>query len=118
MQPTGGQFAEYLDGARWAVISRLAPGGYLLPHRDKGPHLSRVQIPLEAGGWYWDERVGTIQMTAGVNVVRHHLAHCVWNDTDRDRIHLVVDRDPQHADGPFQRYPVEVCAELVTFLNL
>lgn len=116
MYPGAERFKGYLTGpVEWAVISRLDPGGYLLPHRDKGPYYTRTHIPLEPGGWYWDEEVGAVQMELGVHVVRHHLTHAVWNDTDHPRVHLVIDRHPVHGDGAFGIRP-DACPELTRFL--
>lgn len=117
LQPAAKEWAQFLHGATWAVVSKLSPGGYLLPHRDKGPYSHRIQIPLQAGGWYWDAYQGTRQMEPGPNVVRHHLPHCVWNDGPTDRIHLVIDRPPIHGDEAFELYPAEVCPELSEFLT-
>lgn len=116
--PSAERFSEYLTDAYWAVISKLSPGGYLLPHQDKGPHYTRIQIPLEEGGWYWDDQVGALRMQLGVaNTVRHHRPHSVWNDTDHDRIHLVIDRLPSHSDGPFIAYNPQICPPLHRFLT-
>lgn len=118
-RPAATRFAEWLDPTVvWAVVSRLEPGGYLLPHRDKGPWWPRVHVPIEPAGWYWDTEVGAIQFDQpGTEyVVRHHLPHAVWNDTNRVRIHLVIDRGTQHGTGTYETYP-DACTELTDWLN-
>lgn len=76
-----------------AYLSCLDPGGYIKPHQDRGPHYERWQIPIRPAGWF---RVGDdlIQQEAGVPFrVEHWQWHEVVNDTDRQRIHLIVDRN-------------------------
>lgn len=106
-KPEADRFREWLTGdVRWAVVSRMNPGGYILPHRDKGPWRTRTQYPLHPAGWYWDEAQGVVAMTEPREyLVRHDVAHAVWNDTDRDRIHLVIDRGDPAGDGPFELHP-------------
>jgi hypothetical protein len=110
---------KYLEGAYWAVLSRLAPGGYLLPHRDKGPYYTRTHIPLEPAGWYWDELGGAqrFDVVGQSYRVNHHRAHAVWNDSDTYRTTLVIDREPVEGNGSFKSYPTTICPELVTWLD-
>lgn len=119
-QPAATLYEEWLTGdVRWAVLSELEPGGYLLPHRDKGPWRHRVQVPIEPGGWYWDLAQGTIAFPEPdvEYQVNHHLPHAVWNDTSWTRIHLVIDRGEPHGDGPFELHPTHLCPELTAFLQ-
>lgn len=81
----------------WA---RLGPGGFIIPHIDAAPFYDRWHIPVEPAGWFWQngekfqpERMVPFQ-------VQHWLPHAVWNDTDKDRIHLIIDRDWQPPEAP------------------
>jgi hypothetical protein len=123
--PAGEPFTEWLTSdpvygpVVTAAVGKLSPGGYILPHRDKGPWRHRTHVPLEPAGWYWDETQGAVQLDVrGVEYpVYHHLPHAVWNDTDRMRVHLIIDRGDIHSDGPFIAYPTSVCPELAAFLT-
>lgn len=81
----------------WA---KLGPGGFIIPHRDAGPWWDRWHIPVEPAGWFWEdgERLEPDWMVPFR--VRHWLPHAVWNDTDRERVHLIVDRAERPADAP------------------
>lgn len=70
-----------------AWVSSLEPGGYILPHIDAGPYRERWQVPIIPGS------LNDLQAVAGVAFpVAHWEPHSVVNDTDRPRIHLVIDR--------------------------
>lgn len=75
-------------GSGW--VSRIEPGGFIIPHRDAGPYKRRYQIPIEPAGWFWSEATGWFQPTGRFDV-QHWLPHAVVNTTNRPRIHLVVD---------------------------
>lgn len=71
-----------------AWLSWLEPGGFILPHLDAGPYRERWQVPFQPAG-----TMNGQPAEAGVAFpVRHWEPHSVANDTDRPRIHLVVDR--------------------------
>jgi hypothetical protein len=108
---TGGQFwapsapfAFVLDefAPVWSAwISRVEPGGLIHPHIDAGPYRERWQVPIQPAGL-----MNGVEAVAGVPFrVKHWERHSVENDTDRPRIHLVIDRavmvDPRAT--PFQR---------------
>jgi hypothetical protein len=87
-----------------AWVSWLAPGGYILPHVDAGPYRERWQVPLRPAG-----EMDGVEATAGEAFrVRHWEPHSVTNQTDRARVHIVIDRDVvvDAACVPFQRVEV------------
>lgn len=95
---------EQYSPIREAFISRLLPGGFIIPHRDAAPWYERWQIPIHAAGRFDDMRP-----TDGVPFrVTHWQPHFVANDTDRPRVHLVIDRDIELdlPPEPFQTFPV------------
>ncbi len=109
-QPHSGWFGFVWDAVGPVVdctLSRLDPGGFIVPHRDAGPWRERWQIPIVTSGeWHADPPITPI---AGVPfLARHWEPHAVTNRGDRPRIHLVidrsvlVDRDPL----PFATFPV------------
>lgn len=78
----------------WAAwLSWIDPGGFILPHRDAGPWRERWQVPVStAGSMLTDD--GLREAEDGVPFrVEHWRTHAVVNDSDRPRIHLVIDRD-------------------------
>lgn len=77
-------------------LSCLAPGGYIRPHADAGPWRERWHVPIQAAGLFNDDR----PVDAVPFQVAHWAKHSVTNDTDHNRIHLVIDRDV--AAGPEQ----------------
>lgn len=101
------EFADVLaqfTPVRAAWLSRIEPGGYVLPHIDAGPYCERWQIPFTTDGalFHGDEMV-----THEVGVpfqVRHFDWHEVRNESDADRVSLVVDRAVLLAvpSGPFR----------------
>lgn len=71
-----------------AWLSRIDPGGFIVPHRDAGPYRERWQIPIATAG-----TLNGIPAEDGVPFqVWHWLPHWVENPSDRPRIHLVIDR--------------------------
>ena len=82
-----------------AWLSHIEPGGDIPLHRDASPWLERWQIPIQPAGSFIIDGEEQEQ-TAGVPFqVAHWLWHRVVNDTDRARIHLVVDRDVVAHEG-------------------
>jgi hypothetical protein len=95
---------EQYNPIREAFISQLQPGGFIAPHRDAPPWYERWQIPIHAAGRFDDARP-----TDGVPFrVTHWLPHFVANDTDRPRVHLVIDRDIELdlPPAPFETFPM------------
>ena len=87
-----------------AWLSRIEPGGYVLPHIDAGPYFERWQIPFTVDGAliHGDE---TVALEAGVPfLVRHFDWHEVRNAGPGDRVSLVIDRAVPLAvpSGPFR----------------
>lgn len=81
----------------WA---RLGPGGFIAPHIDAAPFWDRWHIPVEPAGWFWQDGEQFQPQHMVPFQVQHWLPHAVWNDTDRDRIHLIVDRQWQPPEAP------------------
>jgi hypothetical protein len=84
-----------------AWVARVPPRGFIGPHIDQGPYHERWHVPIHPAGTFDGRKV-----KAGVSFpVKHWEAHRVDNDTDRDRIHLVIDRDVwvDVPAAPFQR---------------
>lgn len=105
--PAADQFASVLDvfaPVRAAFLSWLDPGGFIAPHRDRGPYYERWQVPIQASGWFDDER----PVDGVAFPVEHWKPHAVWNDGDQPRIHIVIDRDipAGHPPEPFTAFPV------------
>lgn len=76
-----------------AWLSWIDPGGFIVPHRDAGPWRERWQVPIAAAGRFHHD-TDTFAPADGVAfAVQHWRPHAVVNDTDRPRIHVVVDRD-------------------------
>ena len=85
-------------------VARVAAGGFIGPHIDEGPYFERWHVPIIPAGTF-DGRV----VQAGVAFpVQHWAPHRVDNPTDRDRIHIVIDRDVpvDVPPAPFQRIEV------------
>ena len=79
-----------------AFYARLDPGGFVIPHIDAGPWFDRWHVPVEPAGGFWQS--GEYLRPTEVFQVKHWLPHAVFNDSDRPRVHLIVDRD---APPPF-----------------
>jgi hypothetical protein len=72
-----------------AWVSRIEPGGLVHRHIDAGPYRERWQVPIQPAGV-----MNGVEAVAGIPFrVRHFEPHSVENDTDRARIHIVIDRD-------------------------
>jgi len=90
--------ATHLDALRLGrvMIVALKPGGIITPHRDEGAYAryyERFHISLlsDDGNLFTcgDE---TIHMEAGTAwTFDHHKEHSVVNDSERERIHLIMD---------------------------
>jgi hypothetical protein len=84
-----------------AWIAKVPPQGRIAPHIDQGPYHERWHVPIHPAGTF-DGR----ECEAGVSFpVAHWAPHQVDNPTDRDRIHLVIDRDVwvDVPSAPYQR---------------
>lgn len=81
------------------LITRLSPGGKMLPHNDNDgvygtqPDLARYHIVLNgAVGSLFRSGNETVEMrTAEVWWFNAHLEHEVYNGSEEDRVHLLVD---------------------------
>lgn len=74
-----------------AWYAKLDPGGFILPHIDRGPYYERWHIPVEPGGWYWDQEQGFITAPTEPFQVRHWVPHCVANPGPKPRVHLIIE---------------------------
>jgi hypothetical protein len=80
--------AEF-DPVWTAWIAKVPAHGFIGPHIDEGPYHERWHVPIIPAGTF-DGR----EVEAGVSFpVAHWRPHRVDNPTDRDRVHLVIDRD-------------------------
>lgn len=96
-----------------AWLARLEPGGFIAPHRDRGPWFERWHVPIWTAGEWGD---GHVPEPGVAFQVRHWEPHSVWNPTDRPRTHLIIDRDVQVDRPPagLETYPIpDRYAELV-----
>lgn len=82
------EFAPVYD----AWLSWIDPQGFIVPHRDGGPHRERWQVPIQARGEFHAGEPFT-PVEGKCFAVRHWQPHSVMNDTDQPRIHVVIDRD-------------------------
>lgn len=62
-----------------AWLSSIDPGGFVVAHRDAGPHRERWQVPVTPARAPFR--------------VSHWEPHEVRNTTDHPRVHVVIDRD-------------------------
>lgn len=87
-----------------ASLTRLAPGGFIAPHRDAPPWRERWQVPIAGGVWG-----GGVVRDPGVpHRVEHWLPHSVWNPAPGPRYTLLIDVDrlldlPMQ---PFETFPI------------
>lgn len=96
VQPAAKPWLPVLDEFEpvWeAWISWINPGGFVIPHRDAGPWRERWQIPIIAGGVLSNDDDDVHPVNGQPFQVRHWVRHSVANDSDRPRVHLVLDRD-------------------------
>lgn len=105
--PAAEAFAEVLEEfapVRECWLSRISPGGFIVPHRDGAPWFERWQVPIHTAGVF----TGYHPAAGKPFRVEHWKTHSVWNDTNHDRIHLVIDRDIRldFEPMPFATYPI------------
>lgn len=94
---------ERFHPVRDAWVSWIEPGGFIVPHKDKGPHMERWQIPVVAGDF------DGVDAVAGVPFrVEQWKTHSVWNLRAAPRVHVVIDRDitANPDSSPFVALPV------------
>lgn len=109
-QPLAEAFRFVLDAftpVAESWLSWIDPGGFIVPHRDAGPWHERWQVPIRAAGRFHEDRTH-IPADGEAFPVRHWEPHAVVNDTERPRIHLVIDRDVwlTHSAEPFALFPI------------
>jgi hypothetical protein len=75
-------------------FSKLLPGGFAVPHVDASPYYDRWHIPLEPAGVFWQDGV-YMEAPTEPFPVKHWLPHAVFNQQNKPRVHLMVDRDVQ-----------------------
>lgn len=81
-------FSEPIKHARW---TSLLPGGFIHPHIDGAPWHFRWQIPVQPAGYFWQNGMTFEPQMNEIFEVQHWEPHAVWNPTDIERIHIVVD---------------------------
>lgn len=86
-------------------LASIMPGGFIVPHIDQGPYKERWHVPIRAAGYYWEKGSHPVEPQFGIPfLVRHHLPHAVFNTTNTERIHLIVDRGvPPEGNPPFAK---------------
>ncbi len=72
--------------------AKLDPGGFIIPHVDKGPWRERWHYPISGQGSVWQKDIGTIQSHDPYRM-NHHKPHAVYNPFDEPRIVLIVEYD-------------------------
>jgi L-proline cis-4-hydroxylase len=97
-----------LTGLRFARLTRLAPGTVVLPHRDYvelESDLVRIHVPLQtAPEAYASEEETVYRMGQGeVWFLDATRAHSIGNFATRNRIHLLLDFQPQEPRAVFRR---------------
>lgn len=92
LAPFGWVLGEFAP-VRSAWLSVIEPGGYIVPHVDGGPYWERWQVPIHPSGRMVEDGRELTQLAGVPFRVRQWLTHEVVNDGDRDRVHLVIDRD-------------------------
>lgn len=85
---------DEFDPIHDAWLSSIEPGGYIVAHRDKGPHRERWQVPVSTAGWMEQNGMRSAAVDGVPFRVEQWLTHAVGNPTTRPRIHLVIDRAP------------------------
>lgn len=73
----------------------LEPGGFILPHIDKGPYFVRWHYPIEPAGyvWQWGNEPELLFEPSEPFEIAHWESHAVWNPPDKRRVHLIVELD-------------------------
>lgn len=96
---------QWLNGEyqpiKQAWLSRILPGGYVLPHRDASPYYERWQIPVEpAGSLEYHDHDPVPEHTHPAEAgVAFRVEHWRWHSVQvphREgiaRLHIVLDRD-------------------------
>lgn len=74
-----------------AWLSRIQPGGYIVGHTDASRWRQRWHIPIQAAGITALEDIAEPAKVGVPFRVQQWLPHEVWNHSDRDRIHLIID---------------------------
>jgi hypothetical protein len=75
-----------------AWLSWIDPEGFIVLHRDAGPHRERWQIPVSTAGWMEQNGMRSTAVDGVPFRVEQWLPHAVGNPTTKPRIHLVIDR--------------------------
>lgn len=90
---------------RDAWLSWIDPGGFIVRHRDRGPHRERWQVPVATAGWMEQDGRRIVAVDGVPFRVWQWLPHAVGNPDDRPRVHLVIDRDivAEPTRNPFTR---------------
>lgn len=98
----------------------VLPGGFSLVHTDDAhPPKERWQIPIVPNGCFWSEEKG-IQRNKDPYKVEHWKKHAFWNDTDQERIHILLeyDRSPENSfQSDFTVFPNEKISELIKMVE-
>ena len=97
---------SFLDISKALIVkswyAKLDPGGFIVPHVDKGPWVERWHYPISGQGYVWQEgEVGRSPKSSasyyprGQNpyAVLHHQVHAAWNPFDEPRVVLIVEYD-------------------------
>lgn len=84
----GWVFEAFDAPVKSASLTRIAPGGFILPHRDQGPFFERWQVPILTAGVWGD---GFAPEPGEAHRVEHWRTHSVWNTSDTPRVVLLVD---------------------------
>lgn len=87
---------------------KLEPGGFIIPHVDKGPWVERWHYPIQPAGYVWTEAEGIMAAPSEPFPIQHWLPHAVWNPDDHPRIHLIVEYDQpiDHPVSDLVLYPI------------
>ena len=103
--------SEALDrsGGRVAFsgwYAKLDPGGFIVPHIDKGPWRERWHYPISGQGSVWQDwdnngsatlrHIVSVGEVFGAYRMNHHKPHAVFNQFDQPRIVLIVEYPDQH----------------------
>lgn len=108
--PESEPFAFVLDHfapVHEAWLSWIDPGGFIVPHRDKGPYRERWQVPIRPAGTFTQGDEFEPQ-PGRCFPVAHWEPHAVMNDTPQQRVHLVIDRAvlAPVASAAFATFPI------------
>lgn len=90
------QFTDTLQQfapVRESWLSRIDPGGFIVPHIDAGPHYERWQIPFTDAGTLSHGAKSVLHRVGVPFRVMHDRWHSVSNTSSKPRISLVIDRD-------------------------